>query len=89
MSKIKMTIDEQVQYLMQGAEYGDDQVKAAMAGELKERLLEAEKQGRMSSTTARLRQAPPNVTPALKRWGRWLPFWPPNVPVISQVAPFR
>ena len=29
MSKKKMTIDEQVAYLMQGAEYGDEQVKKA------------------------------------------------------------
>lgn len=41
-----MSIDEQVAYLMQGADYGDEQVKQAMAGELKERLLEAEKEKR-------------------------------------------
>ena len=46
MAKRKMTIDEQVAYLMQGAEYGDEQVKKAMAGELKTRLLEAEKEKR-------------------------------------------
>jgi tyrosyl-tRNA synthetase len=46
MAKKKMTIDEQVAYLMQGAEYGDDQVKKAMAEELKTRLLEAEKEKR-------------------------------------------
>lgn len=46
MAKKKMTIDQQVAYLMQGAEYGDDQVKKAMAAELKERLLEAEKENR-------------------------------------------
>ena len=46
MAKKKMTIDEQVAYLMQGAEYGDDQVKKAMAAELKTRLLEAEKEKR-------------------------------------------
>ena len=45
-AKKKMTIDEQVAYLMQGAEYGDDQVKKAMAGELKDRLLAAEKEKR-------------------------------------------
>ena len=44
--KSKMIIDEQVNYLMQGAEYGDDQVKKAMAAELKTRLLEAEKEKR-------------------------------------------
>jgi len=41
-----MSIDEQVAYLMQGADYGDEQVKKAMAGELKERLLEAKKEKR-------------------------------------------
>ena len=46
MDKKKMTIDEQVAYLMQGAEYGDPQVKQAMGAELKERLIEAEKEGR-------------------------------------------
>lgn len=46
MGKKKMTLDEQVAYLMQGAEYGDDQVKAAMTAELKERLEEAHKAGR-------------------------------------------
>ncbi len=46
MAKRKMSIDEQVTYLMQGADYGDEQVKKAMATELKERLLEAEKEKR-------------------------------------------
>ena len=45
-SKSKMTIDEQVEYLMQGADYGDEKLKQAMAAELKERLLEAEKENR-------------------------------------------
>jgi len=34
------TIDEQMAILMQGVEYGDDQIKAAMAAELRERLAE-------------------------------------------------
>lgn len=42
----KMTINEQVQYLMQGTEYGDEELKQAMAAELKERLIEAEKENR-------------------------------------------
>lgn len=42
----KMTIDEQVAYLMQGTEYGDENLKQAMASELHERLLEAQKAGR-------------------------------------------
>jgi len=46
MAKRKMSIDEQVAYLMQGADYGDEQVKKAMSAELKERLLEAEKENR-------------------------------------------
>lgn len=41
-----MSIDEQVALLMQGTEYGDDQLKEAMARELKERLSEAEKEQR-------------------------------------------
>ncbi|MCB9451915.1 MAG: tyrosine--tRNA ligase [Anaerolineaceae bacterium] len=40
------TIDEQVEILMSGAEYGDPEIKVNMAKELRERLLEAEKQGR-------------------------------------------
>ena len=35
-----LTLDEQVALLMQGAEYGDDQLKTAMANELRERLQE-------------------------------------------------
>jgi len=45
-SNRKMTIDEQVDYLIQGADYGDERLKGAMATELKERLLEAEKENR-------------------------------------------
>ncbi|MDX2160511.1 MAG: tyrosine--tRNA ligase [bacterium] len=40
------TIDEQVEILMSGAAYGDDQTREHMKRELKERLTEAEKQGR-------------------------------------------
>lgn len=40
------TIDEQVEILMSGAEYGDPEIKVNMAKELRERLVEAEKQGR-------------------------------------------
>jgi tyrosyl-tRNA synthetase len=40
------TIDEQLDVLMQGTEYGDPQIKTTMRQELKERLIEAEKQGR-------------------------------------------
>jgi len=42
----RMTIDEQVEYLMQGTEYGDGELQKAMAGELRQRLLEADKDGR-------------------------------------------
>lgn len=42
----RMTIDEQVEYLMQGTEYGDEELKKAMAGELRLRLMEAEKEKR-------------------------------------------
>jgi tyrosyl-tRNA synthetase len=41
-----MTIDEQVAFLMQGTEYGDDQLQQAMADELRQRLLEAGREGR-------------------------------------------
>jgi tyrosyl-tRNA synthetase len=43
---MKMTKDEQVALLMQGTAYGDEQLKQAMADELRERLILAEKEGR-------------------------------------------
>ena len=46
MTMITKTIDEQVEILMSGAEYGDPQTKATMSRELRERLIEAEKLGR-------------------------------------------
>lgn len=41
-----MNIEEQVEYLMQGTQYGDDTLKRNMAAELRERLTEAQKAGR-------------------------------------------
>jgi tyrosyl-tRNA synthetase len=41
-----MKIDEQVELLMQGTEYGDEALKQAMTHELRLRLIEAEKEGR-------------------------------------------
>jgi len=41
-----MNIDEQVELLMQGTEYGDEQLKRTMADELRLRLVEIEKEGR-------------------------------------------
>jgi len=41
-----MNIDEQVKLLMQGTEYGDEDLKKAMTNELRERLVEAQKEGR-------------------------------------------
>lgn len=41
-----MNIEEQVELLMQGTEYGDEDLKKAMATELRERLLLAEKEKR-------------------------------------------
>jgi tyrosyl-tRNA synthetase len=41
-----MNIDEQVELLMQGTEYGDEQLEKTMADELRLRLVEAEKEGR-------------------------------------------
>jgi len=46
MNNQKMTIDEQVEYLMLGTEYGDEELKAAMANELRQRLTEAANQNR-------------------------------------------
>lgn len=41
-----MNIDEQVAYLMQGTEYGDETLRHNMAAELRERLILAEKENR-------------------------------------------
>jgi tyrosyl-tRNA synthetase len=41
-----MNIDEQVELLMQGTEYGDDELKQNMTAELRQRLLEAAKEHR-------------------------------------------
>jgi tyrosyl-tRNA synthetase len=43
---MQMSIDEQVQYLMRGTEYGDDDLKQAMTAELRQRLIEAQKEDR-------------------------------------------
>ncbi len=41
-----MNIEEQVAYLMQGTEYGDEGLKKAMENELRQRLIEAQQEGR-------------------------------------------
>ena len=41
-----MNISEQVEYLMQGTQYGDDSTQKVMADELRERLMKAEQTGR-------------------------------------------
>ncbi len=41
-----MTTEEQVQLLMQGTEYGDDELKQAMTVELRQRLIEAQHEAR-------------------------------------------
>ena len=41
-----MNIEEQVELLMQGTEYGDEELKKAMTSELRQRLLEAQKENR-------------------------------------------
>jgi tyrosyl-tRNA synthetase len=46
MDKAKMSIDEQVEYLMQGTEYGDEELKQAMKTELRQRLIEVKREGR-------------------------------------------
>lgn len=43
---MKMNLDEQVSYLMRGTEYGDEDLKNAMADELRQRLIEAQNEGR-------------------------------------------
>ncbi len=46
MDKTHMNIDQQVEYLMRGTEYGDEELKQAMKTELRQRLLEAKQEGR-------------------------------------------
>ena len=46
MDKRIMSIDEQVELLMQGTEYGDAELQQAMEKELRQRLIEATKEGR-------------------------------------------
>ncbi len=46
MENTALNIDEQVALLMQGTEYGDESLRAVMENELRERLIEAEKEGR-------------------------------------------
>lgn len=41
-----MNIEEQVELLMQGTEYGDEELKKAMTNELRQRLLDAQNEGR-------------------------------------------
>ena len=41
-----MNIDEQVDLLMQGTEYGDEKLKETMGNELRQRLIESAKEGR-------------------------------------------
>jgi tyrosyl-tRNA synthetase len=43
---MNLTIDEQVNLLMQGTEYGDEKTKINMAAELRERLIESEREDR-------------------------------------------
>jgi len=41
-----MNIEEQVELLMQGTEYGDEELKKAMTSELRQRLIDAQTEGR-------------------------------------------
>lgn len=41
-----MNIEEQVELLMQGTEYGDEELKKAMTAQLRQRLMDAQKEGR-------------------------------------------
>jgi tyrosyl-tRNA synthetase len=42
----QVNIEEQVELLMQGTEYGDEELKKAMTNELRQRLLDAQNEGR-------------------------------------------
>jgi tyrosyl-tRNA synthetase len=44
--EVLMDIDEQVELLMQGTEYGDDETKRSMTAELKARLIDSQKEAR-------------------------------------------
>jgi tyrosyl-tRNA synthetase len=44
--EVRMNIEEQVELLMQGTEYGDEALRNAMASELRQRLLDAQKEER-------------------------------------------
>jgi tyrosyl-tRNA synthetase len=46
MDKSQMSIEEQVEYLMRGTEYGDEELKLAMKNELRQRLIEAKQEER-------------------------------------------
>src|SRR4030042_1776362 len=46
MANVTMSIEEQVAYLMQGTEEGDEELKRAMGAELRERLVEAQNANR-------------------------------------------
>ncbi|RPI96627.1 MAG: tyrosine--tRNA ligase [Chloroflexi bacterium] len=46
LQEVHVNIEEQVELLMQGTEYGDEELKKAMTNELRQRLLEAQKEGR-------------------------------------------
>ena len=43
---LEMNLDQQVEYLMRGTEYGDEELKKAMTEELRQRLVEAQQEGR-------------------------------------------
>jgi tyrosyl-tRNA synthetase len=45
-AEVRVNIDEQVALLMQGTEYGDEEIKKVMGEELKQRLTQAEKENR-------------------------------------------
>jgi len=46
MDKTNSSIDEQVEFLMQGTEYGDETLKQAMKSELRQRLIKSKQEGR-------------------------------------------
>src|SRR6266542_2348578 len=44
--EVPMNIEDQVEFLMQGTEYGDEELKKAMTNELRQRLIDVQKEGR-------------------------------------------
>ena len=53
-----MNIDEQVELLMQGTDYGDKEIKKSMTAELRQRLLDAQKELVLCASIAAMTRPP-------------------------------